>query len=369
MSRLTLGILTLYIKQFGILEERKVFEQMTIEGEKLNMQIIIFTPSDVITSQRKVLAHIYNTESKNWQRKLTPIPNLIFDRCRLQRGIRMKELRQFKADFPRLHFLNKPLGNKWTMHQKLSLSPFISDYLPETIKYTKISELISMLKKHRIIYIKPVNGTGGRGILRIEHTARRTLSVEGRDHNRKIISPRQLSANDIKYFLTRWDGTGTSYLVQQGIDLTLKNGRVHDYRILVQKDGTGQWDVTGGAGRVGAARSITANLHGGGSAVDMSALMKSFIDPNVNLNAIQAEINQLVIEIALHLENEGYQLCELAIDLAIDQSGKIWIIELNPKPAREVFKQIGANDQYKDAVRRPLEYALFHHLIHTKKNE
>src|SRR5690606_596174 len=127
------------------------------------------------------------------------------------------------------------------------------------------------------------------------------------------------------------------YVIQQGIPLTLDNGRVHDYRILVQKNGVGQWTVTGGAGRIGAPRSITANLHGGGSAVAMNRLIQQFVEPTVNLSHVQEDINNLSIQLAHFLEENGYTLCEIAIDIAIDKTGKLWIIELNPKPSREVF--------------------------------
>ncbi|MCM3632532.1 YheC/YheD family protein [Paenibacillus camelliae] len=362
MPRLILGILTLYLNDAGVLEERRIYEQMTIEGDKLDIQVIVFTPSDVLTKRKKVKAHIYDLKNMKWIRQWVAIPNLIFDRCRIQKSHRMKELRVFKSSFSNLHYLNRPLGNKWTMHQKLLTSPFIKKYLPHTIKYEKNSDLIQMLKKYNVVYVKPVNGTGGRGILRIERHTRNNVKVQGRDHNRRIISPRTVSIITLKDFINKWNVTATSYLVQEGIPLTLSNGRVHDYRILVQKDGNGSWMVTGGAGRIGAARSITANLHGGGSAVAMTRLMQSFVNVEVDLSRVQEEINTLAIELASFLEGEGYQLCELAIDLAIDRDGGIWIIELNPKPSREVFREIGELERYFDSIRRPLEYAKYEYL-------
>lgn len=367
MSRLTLGILTLYLNDAGLLEERKIYEHMTIEGNKLDMQVIVFTPSDVQVNEKKVRAHIFDTKSKKWIRRWTSIPQLIFDRCRIQKSHRMKELRNFKSTFTNIHYLNRPLGNKWTMHQKLQSSPFIEKYLPHTIKYTKNSDLIQMLKKYNFVYVKPVNGTGGRGILRIERQVGDNVKIEGRDHERRIISPRTISAITLKDFISKWNVTSTSYLVQQGIPLELSNGRVHDYRILVQKDGLGNWNITGGAGRMGAARSITANLHGGGSAIAMTKLMQHFVNPDVNIASVQDEINTLAIELTVFLEKQGYHLCELAIDIAIDRNGGIWIIELNPKPSREVFREIGELDRYFDAIRRPLEFAKHEHLYRIKQ--
>jgi len=361
MPRLQLGILTLYLNDSGLIEERKIYEHMTIEAAKLDIAVVVFTPSsqDLNYYENTVKAHVYDIRSKRWYRQWLPIPNLVFDRCRIQKTHRMKELRRFKEQFPHLQYLNRTFSNKWTVHQKLQQSPYISKYLPHTIKYTQIADLIKMLKLYDVVYVKPVNGTGGRGILRIERQSALSVKIEGRDHERRIISPRLLSLSALRSFMNSWNVHSTSYLIQQGIPLTLNNGRVHDYRILVQKDGNGQWTVTGGAGRIGAARSITANLHGGGSAVAMHRLIEQFVAPGVNLTHVQEEINSLSINIANFLEQHRYTLCEIAIDIAIDREGKIWIIELNPKPSREVFREIGELERYLQAIRRPLEYAKY----------
>ena len=50
---------------------------------------------------------------------------------------------------------------------------------------------------------------------------------------------------------------------------------------------------------------------------------------------------------------------ELALDLAIDREGRIYVLEVNPKPAREVFARSGDSETYRKALLRPLEYALW----------
>ena len=64
------------------------------------------------------------------------------------------------------------------------------------------------------------------------------------------------------------------------------------------------------------------------------------------------------------LERSYGRLCELALDLAVDRSGDVWLIEINPKPGRNIFLQIQDYDAYRTAVTRPLEYALW---LHSKK--
>jgi hypothetical protein len=45
--------------------------------------------------------------------------------------------------------------------------------------------------------------------------------------------------------------------------------------------------------------------------------------------------------------------------LAIDKDGRIFLLEVNPKPAREVFARIGERSIYYKAITQPLEYALW----------
>jgi hypothetical protein len=215
-----------------------------------------------------------------------------------------------------------------------------------------------MLKERPILYLKPINGTGGRGILRIQRlrSTGGVVYAEGRDHQRQVIRPQKMTFTQLASRLSSWKANDR-YLIQQGIALKLPSGRVHDYRILVQKNGSGGWSVTGCAGRVGPLHSITSNLHGGGQAMRMEELLAQWIGDEARIQEIRKEAEALSLEVAAFLERQYGALCELALDLAIDQRGRIWLLEVNPKPAREVFHRIGDKETYRKSIVRPLEYA------------
>lgn len=158
---------------------------------------------------------------------------------------------------------------------------------------------------------------------------------------------------------------GGRFLVQQGIPLRLPSGRYHDYRMLVQKNGQGVWELTGMAGRVGAARSVTSNLHGGGHAVRAEVLLKKWLGSEEKASKAMKTAEKLGLEAAAFLEDSFGALCELALDLAIDREGKIYVLEVNPKPAREVFARSGDSGTYRKALVRPLEYAMW---VYKNKN-
>lgn len=365
-----LGILTLYLNDYGLIEEKKVFARMTGEGKRLGMDVFVFTPEDVRHEQKQILAHVYDPVQKEWSRKWRSFPHLIFDRCRIQKSPRFQKLLQFRSRYGHMTFLNRPLRNKWTIYRKLKEESRFRDKLPATSLYEQPKDLDLMLGKYPLIYLKPINGTGGRGILRIEKAKKGSYLIQGRDQAREIISPQKATSATLHDKLASWKLKKNNYLVQQGIQLMLPDGKVHDYRLLVQKNGEGQWEATGGAGRIGAANSVTSNLHGGGKAVTMQELLSQWIEDEEQTDSIMEEVQSFGIDVADYLEQQYGRLCELALDIAIDRQGQIWLLEVNPKPAREIFSRVGDTKTYQTAIARPLEYALWLHQNNqiSKKN-
>ncbi|WP_245864342.1 YheC/YheD family protein [Paenibacillus donghaensis] len=326
----------------------------------------MFTPADVHPSKEQIHALIYDPKSGKWSRKWRSFPHMIYDRCRIQRSSRFQQLLRFRERYKDLVFLNRPLRNKWTIHQTFSQKTRFRQHMPETLLYHSSVDLQRMLKAYPVIYIKPINGTGGRGILRIERlrVGKGGYDIQGRRQDRRIIAPRKVSQARLEGIVRQWC-IGGRFLVQQGIPLRLPGGRFHDYRMLVQKNGHGVWEFTGMAGRVGAARSVTSNLHGGGHAVRAEILLKKWLGSAEKSDRVIKNAEKLGLEAAAYLEDSFSALCELALDLAIDREGRIYVLEVNPKPAREVFARAGDGGTYHKALIRPLEYALW---MYNNKN-
>ncbi|MEC0238766.1 YheC/YheD family protein [Paenibacillus dokdonensis] len=354
-----LGILTLYMNEQKHLEEKPVYQKMIIEGRKVGLDVFVFTPMDVNESKQKIYALEYDAKKGTWGRSWRSFPHMIYDRCRIQKGYRFTQLLEFRRRYSHLLFLNRPLRNKWTIYEVLSRKTEFKKYLPETHLYHGLTDAHQMLKRRPVIFLKPINGTGGRGILRIERLRENSqYYIQGRNQQRKIISPQKIHASRLGAVLHSWN-MKDRYLVQEGIPIDLPDGRVHDYRMLVQKNKEGIWQLTGIAGRVGAPRSITSNLHGGGHAVTMNSILDKWIDDAENRQKVEKRAEKLGLGVAAFLEGQYGALCELALDLAINKKGHIYLLEVNPKPAREVFSQIGDADMYRQAIVRPLEYAVW----------
>lgn len=351
----TLGIMALYLNG-NKLEERGFFRSLQREARRQGVEAFVFTPEDVAEGKRRIHAHVYDEAAKVWKRRWVPFPDVVFDRCRYQNTPRFRKLREFRAKYGDLLYMNRPLANKATIHSLLYKEKDIRPNLPETVLYSGEKELGAFLKKHSIVFVKPINGTGGRGVVRIERAGGGQFAVRGRDRRRNILPRRVMSLGGVAKLISGL-GLDKNCLMQQGIELTLPNGRVHDYRLLMQKTGEGRWDATGCAGRIGAARSVTSNLHGGGQAVPMDRLLKITFPREGRAEAVKADMFQLGHRVVEALERKYRDMCELALDIAVDREGHVWLLEINPKPAREVFRRIGEADVYRKAIVRPIEYA------------
>ncbi|MFB5760993.1 YheC/YheD family endospore coat-associated protein [Paenibacillus medicaginis] len=359
MQQPVLGIMTLYLNKRKQFEDRRVYQKMIEEGRRLGLDVFVFTPADVHPTRKLLLAHIYEPFKGRWTRKWREFPHMIYDRCRIQKGGRFQQLKEFRLKHSRLIYLNRPLRNKWTIYEVLSGMASFKPHLPETVLYKSYKDIEVMLKKARLLYLKPVNGTGGRGILRIEKagTDDNFYIIQGRNMRRQIIPRKRIHRTRLQAWITYWNMD--QYLIQEGVPNELESGRVHDYRMLVQKNSRGKWEVTGCAGRIGPVRSITSNLHGGGRAVSMQTLLDHWIKDEELRGHVEENAGKLGIQIASFLESIYGGLCELALDLAINKEGQIYLLEVNPKPSREVFARIGEKDTYRKAIVQPLEYALW----------
>lgn len=358
MGNPTLGIMTIYGGD-GTLdaEEKAFFRSLVLQGAELGLDVFVFTPEDASASGRQVHAHVHDISAGRWRREWRDWPDAVYDRCRAQRSPKFGQMRKFRSRFPKLLYLNHPLSNKWGNHLVLEKHAAIRPHLPYTRQYRTVQDLSEFSGRYPLVYLKPIDGSGGRGIARFTRKEGGRLSLSGRSPARKIIAPGSGTPAELVNRLSGW-GIGKRYLLQQGIRIELKDGRVHDFRLLIQKNGRGKWQITGIAGRIGGKGSATSNLHGGGEAVSFEKLLAGRGWGDAKIAAVRLEMEQLAIAVAAALERRFGRLCELALDLAVDPEGRVWLLEVNPKPSREVFKRIGDPSAYRTALRRPLEYAL-----------
>jgi glutathione synthase/RimK-type ligase-like ATP-grasp enzyme len=355
MKKPAIGILTWREgKKFA---EPAYFRRLIRAGNELGCTVFLFSPDDVLSSGRQVRGFV-PSGTGGWTRRLFGRPDVVIDRYRYTPTTAFKQYVAFrkKSSFS---YANNRLANKWRVHQVLWRDERMHRWLPETRLYDH-NNLQAMLARYPLLYLKPLNGTGGRGILRLERTGD-GFRLLGRDSQRAKVTAVIRQMAPLLRWIDRWKRE--KLLVQQGLDLELVPRRTVDMRLLIQKDETGQWSITGYGFRVGGERSATSNLHGGGKAIPaQTCLLPRFGEHRVG--RILQQCHELSFQTAETIESHFGRMIELGLDIGIDVDGRAWLIEVNPKPGREIFKELGAQELYKQAIHKPMKYAM--HLARTK---
>lgn len=362
MTKPVIGILTW--RNGTRFEEPGYLKRLIRAGERLGAIVYLFSYQDVDLRQRKIRGFIPSTSDawQSWQSQRFPWPDVVIDRCRKGED-GYKQLRRQKDLFM---YANGTYTNKWTATQLFSQEENLQRWIPQTVAYSPI-QLAEMLKQYPIIYLKPGNGTGGRSILKIERTDEGFLLL-GRARNLIKKSARFRSPVSLIRWINSWVEKekirNGNFMIQQGLDLSLFPQRVADTRLLIQKNEQGEWQVTGLGVRVGPKGSPTSNLHGGGKPLSFQKVMVERFGLE-KAKMIYNECHELATQIVKTIEKYFGSMMEFGLDIGIDVKGNVWLIEVNPKPGREIFKELGNQKLYNQSIERPIQYAM--HLVKTKK--
>lgn len=312
-------------------------------GSELNLHPVFFHPLSVDFLRKKVRG--YRFKNGKLVRHVTDLPKIIHNRV----------LSGHQRTNRAIHRLSR-MGNvyngivarnKSTVHRLLARNPKLQQYLPQTSLYTKTS-LVQFLQGNSVVYVKPVIGSVGTGVARIEKQGEDFLFVAA--GKRAVLSRQRVIAEASKWV------NGRRFLVQQGIPLAKYQGRTFDIRVSVQKDRTHEWNVSGLVCKVANPHNKLSNLARGGTAEPIDEVLFSLFGSSWKLQEIKKRISQAAIEIAHQLNKYHPSLADLGMDMGIDDEGNPYLIEVNVRDQRYSFYKAGSIDMFKETYRRPLEY-------------
>lgn len=333
--------------------EKDYYRNLTLVGRKAGILVFVFSPRQVDFDTRSTIGYEYRDGA--WQTRTFPLPPLIYDRCFMGPAYRnYKPFIEKLQNDPTIRFMGRGLSGKWEVYKMLESLPEVSKWLPET-KPLSINDLLERLTTNQAVIIKPMSGTHGYGVVRF---VKRTKGYEATGRARRTNVPFQRTFKtlaSLKQFVLSFTA-GLKFIIQPYLSLSTRNGVPFDVRVLVQKNGLGEWQTTGKAVRLGNKASITSNLHGGGHAVPLTNFLTANFTPAQKAE-IETEINALVSVLPPALENHHGSLFELGIDIGVDQKGRVWLIEVNSRPGRAVFRMIADTNARIRSVTQPISYA------------
>ncbi|WP_027084635.1 YheC/YheD family protein [Cohnella panacarvi] len=226
-------------------------------------------------------------------------------------------------------YASKHLTNKWLKTKAIARDAKVRGWVPET-RLMNLSSLRAMLRRYGMVYVKPVSGTYGRGVMRVEAgIGAYTYQVE--QTKRSFATVEDLYRSITRHKLKR------SYLVQRGIRLLKYKGRRFDIRVMVQRNLRGRWETTGIIGRVAHPRKIVTNYHSGGKPTALQTLLAPLSTKTVRAR-IERRIASVGYNAAVALNRAYPTVNMVGADIGLDTSFRPWIIELNTAPDPYLFR-------------------------------
>ena len=345
-------------------EQTSFLKKLITIGRAMKMLVYVFSPDDVNWEKGIINGYSLAGDSpeETWQQSVYPFPDVIYDRGLFPPGDHRREAALLRKRFrssAAVKYFNPAFFGKWKTHRWLAEHPSLRLHLPDTLLIKSIRDVITMADRYQEIYLKPIGGSSGRGIIKISREQDGTYICERR-------------VKRITETLTAVDSTGLinilspsltakKHVAQQGIRLATYQGRRFDVRALMQKNSSGCWVLTGMAARVAQGNAYITNVHAGGNAEKISTVIADAFSFDADLQEyILANIRRLSLLACTWIEEKtGQQFGEIAVDLGVAADGYIWFIELNAVPGRTVFRRIGATNIAARALTRPLEYARY----------
>ncbi|ETT55428.1 YheC/YheD family protein [Paenibacillus sp. FSL P4-0338] len=321
-------------------QPERVFGQITMFCRELThachaqgAYVYFFTPEALESRTTTIQGWVYD---EGWRKLSLPVADVINNRLTTRKVENKPSVQHFLADVKSrygTHFFNEKFLDKTEVFEALAQDPALQRYLPESHALNGFAILKRMCSSYPSVFLKPVRGSLGKGILRIS-------KEEGGGY--RLLSTTAMGTRKQSYTsLANLFGSiapkmkTTRFQIQQGLSLMELGRRPVDFRALVQKNGTGKWSVTSIVARTAGSNHFVSNLARGGTLSTVKeAVGKSSLPAGVK-ESTQVQLPRAALAIARGVETYiPAHFGELGIDLALDQSGRIWLLEVNSKPSK-----------------------------------
>lgn len=345
-----LGVLVQNIKKRGKTlpygGQRRVVRELKKEGEKRGIKVKVFT-----------------LRKKNLNFDL--IFNRYFSKSKAQQDLLKEFYKRAKKNkipvFNDHKFINL-VNNKWKFYQLLKKERKFKKHLQKTFLYKDINNLNKFLITESELFLKPKYGQKGGGIITVKKEKAYCFVLrEARKCNNifKIVKKKFRSPNALEKIIKK-NCKNRPYIFQSGIKTATYKGRIFDLRILVQNTGE-KWKVTGISVRLAPKDSFLTNIHAGGEEISGGVfilfLKKVFGEKS---DRILKKVKEISIDLAKYFEKKlKVPIVEMGIDLILDEKSKIWINEINSKPARIFYFKKGKKKLMKKTIIPLLFFAKF----------
>ncbi|MFD0716464.1 YheC/YheD family protein [Paenibacillus sp. GCM10027626] len=293
-----------------------------------------------------------------WRKTALPAPDIVNNRLTSRKLENRPSVQQFLKEV-KLRYnttvFNEKFLDKTEVFDALKKDAALIRYLPESHVLRTFTTLKTMCTRYNTVFIKPVRGSLGKGIIRVSR-------AEGDKYLAQYATvggTKKQQFSSLNKLFTSLSGKmkTVKYQIQQGLNLITINGRPVDFRALVQKNQTGNWSLTSIVARTAGNHHFVSNLARGGT---LSTVKEAVMKSNLSFassNDAPARLQRAALEIARGIDSHiPAHFGELGIDLAMDSVGRIWLLEVNSKPSKNDNTPL-PDQKIRPSVRNVIRYS------------
>ncbi|WP_226670089.1 YheC/YheD family protein [Metabacillus litoralis] len=299
----------------------------------------------------------YCFSDNKWIKISVPYPDVVHNRIHSRKLELSKAFLSVTTDFieNKIPYFNDRFLNKWEVHQILSASEHLIPYLPDSQLLESKATLEQMLHEKKDVFIKPINGSQGKRIFRVIEKDDQSYLLDFTTFSGEINKQYESFYQLFSSLYPRLKREG--FLVQETINLKKYEHNTLDFRFLCHKKDQQNWKVSSSVARVSGDNQFVANLARGGSIFQIKDLLNKLYGEkdSLQLRKLLAELSLEIVEVICI--QAGGEFGEFGIDLALDEEGKPWIIEVNTKPSKS--EDDPKKGKVRPSARAIINYCLF----------
>lgn len=300
-----------------------------------------FTPGKVNIEEKTILGWVL--EKGEWQEKVMPFPDVIYNA-----GSPTTDHAEYIHDYlyERIPFTSHSIGDKFSVYERIKKANEFSPYLIPSEIVTSPEHVFTVLDTYTKVIIKPISGHKGIGVTFIERKKERYTLLQ--EQESLAYDKEGLETFILNSFLDE------EFIIQPYISCRTKDGHPYDFRLHVQKNGEGNWEVTTIYPRISSSpKKIVTNLSSGGYSTYLQSFLSTEFDEEYY--NIKRYLEQFSLTFARHMDEIYHEsFDELGIDVGIDDNHKLWLYEVNWRPG------VPPTFYYEiDVARNSIRYAMY----------
>ncbi|TDQ35405.1 YheC/YheD family protein [Aureibacillus halotolerans] len=291
-----------------------------------------------------------------WERATFPFPEVIYDKIpnrQIEERYEFTALRYKTTKELHIPWFNNGFFNKEDIYAKLLQGTKTKALLPETLLSPDRLSAEAFLEKYDTVYIKPSTGSFGRGIFYVtkEDKGQYACAYYSQD---KTIQKHGLSFSQLFAIISdagiRLDGC----VLQEGIALHKHQGRPVDYRVHMNKDEKGVWQLSGIAAKLALVDNPTTHIKHGGTVLPAEHVLGRDASKRDKKN----KMIQQAFDVCQWLDHHyNEEIGEIGIDMAESESQQWYVIEVNSKPGKSAFSHPALSGELSTVQKMPFAYA------------